>query len=121
MSKMLMFALVFLLSATWLQAQQSPKTDASHATKAMAGETKVEGCLHSSNGNYTLTEKSGTVYRLEGDTAKLAEHIGHEVEIAGTAPSGMNASKTSTKGESERTLEVKDVKHISKTCKVTSK
>lgn len=121
MAKMLMFALVLLLPATLLQARQSPKTDVNHASNTMSGETKVEGCLHSSNGNYTLTEKSGTVYRLEGDTAKLAEHVGHEVEITGAAPSGTTKSTTSTKGESERTLDVKDVKHISKTCKMTSK
>jgi Protein of unknown function (DUF5818) len=118
MLKTLMCVLILITSAAWLQAQQSAKTSGSHT---MAGETQVEGCLHAANGSYTLTDKSGTVYHLEGDSAKLAEHIGHEVEITGTAAnSGTSATRTSTSGEMERTLDVKDVKHISKTCKMAA-
>ena len=122
MSKTLMIALVLLASAAWLQAQQYPPTGSSHGTSS---ETKVEGCLQASSGSYTLTAKSGMVYRLEGDTAKLAEHVGHEVAITGTtspATATATGSKASTAGSaSEHTLNVKDVKHISKTCKSTSK
>jgi hypothetical protein len=84
--------------------------------------TKVEGCLQGTDGNYTLTDKSGTTCQLQGDTAKLSDHVGHEVLITGTV-SGSSASgtSTSTAGGSPATLEVKSFKHVSKTCKSTMK
>jgi hypothetical protein len=85
-----------------------------------AGETTVQGCLNGANGSFTLSDKDGNSYQLTGDTAKLSEHVGHEVKVTGTAEatssaSGSAASGTSTQGAS-RTLQVNSVKHISKTC-----
>jgi hypothetical protein len=31
-----------------------------------------------------LTDKSGTAFQLAGNTSKLSDHVGHEVEIKGT-------------------------------------
>lgn len=75
----------------------------------------VEGCLSGSSGNFTLTDKNGMSYQLTGDTAKLSEHVGHEVKITGTSESS-TGSASSTAGAGH-TLEVTSVKHISKTCK----
>ena len=61
---------------------------------------REEGCLSGSDGNYTLTDKNGNSFQLTGDTAKLSEHVGHEVKVTGTAssastsPSGGTASGT---------------------------
>ena len=80
----------------------------------------VEGCLSGTNGNYTLTAKDGKMYELTGDTAKLSNHIGHEMKITGTVESGsMTPSGGGTAGEtasSKATLQVSSFKHISKTC-----
>ena len=90
------------------------------------GGTSVEGCLQGSNGSYTLTAKDGTTYQLSGDTSKLAEHVGHEVRVMGRTSSGgmgssSGASSSSSMGAgSQQTLEVKGVKHVSKSCTTSS-
>src|SRR5438046_1404718 len=69
----------------WLQAQQYPP-DTSKQTGS--SQNKVEGCLQGSDGNFTLSDSSGTTYQLQGDTAKLSEHVGHEVQITGSTSGG---------------------------------
>jgi hypothetical protein len=86
------------------------------------GQTTVEGCLSGSSGNYTLSDKSGNSYQLTGDTAKLSEHVGHEVKVTGTSSSASangDGTSTGTTGQASgnsQTLEVSSVKHVSKTC-----
>ena len=93
MPSILMLALALLCSTAWVQAQQdqypqNPQNPPSGSSQAgtSAGETSVEGCLQGSNGNFTLTDKSGTTYQLSGDTSKLSKHVGHEVQITGSTP-----------------------------------
>jgi len=118
MPKILTLGLVLLLSAMWLQAQEngSSKSDSS-------GQTSVKGCLQESNGNYTVTSDSGTTYQLQGDTAKLSKHVGHEVEVmgsmsaAGSSSSAMSPNADKGSDASHETIMVDNLKHISKTCK----
>jgi hypothetical protein len=56
----------------------------------------VEGCLQGSNGNFALSDKSGTTYQLSGDTSKLSKHVGHEVQITGSTSASSAASSTSS-------------------------
>jgi hypothetical protein len=123
MKKAVMLAAVLLLSAAWLQAQQQDP-------QGSGSETTVQGCLQGSSGNFTLTDKSGTTYQLAGDTSKLTEHVGHEVQIKGmTSPSApsaagsssSNPSGSSAAGGSQPNLTVKEVKHVSKTCTSSAK
>jgi hypothetical protein len=122
MYKKPLLVLVLLTSALWLQAQAGyPQSDANQIgqTDGNSGrQTSVEGCLQGSNGNYTLTADSGSVYQLTAHTSKLSEHVGHEVRITGTTSgSGTAASPSATTpGASQSVLEVKSIKHISKTC-----
>jgi hypothetical protein len=121
MYKTLMLAVALLLSAAWLQAQTMEKGSSKTAT---SNQTSVEGCLHESNGTFKLTDNAGTTYTLEGDTSKLTEHVGHEVEITGTHAESTSASGSSSAmapGGSSHSLNVQKVKHISKTCKSASK
>ena len=136
----LLLLAVLALGATWTMAQnsqtQSPTSGQTAQTQSQpstndqtgthgdmsptsAGADKsVEGCLSGSDGNYTLTDKSGTSYQLTGDTSKLAEHVGHEVKITGSMASS-SASSGGMAGETaggKNTLQVSSVKHISKTC-----
>lgn len=126
---------VLLLGMTWAAAQNYPsqtspsQTSPSQTTPTGAGaETTVQGCLTGSDGNYMLTDKHGNSCQLTGDTAKLSEHVGHEIKVTGTtssasaSPSG--GSESSKEGEAKegeasgpsQQLEVSSVKHISKTC-----
>lgn len=83
--------------------------------------------MQGSNGSFTLTDNSGTTYQLQGDTSKLSKYVGHDVQITGsTSPtSGSTAasssSGTSQGGSQQQTLTVDKMKHISESCKTTSK
>jgi hypothetical protein len=147
MRKVLLLLSVLLLGACWAVAQDSssPANPGSGAASAQAGsassqpsseaassgqtgstnangQTTVEGCLSGSSGNYTLSDKSGNTYQLTGDTAKLSEHVGHEVKVTGTSSSASasgGGTTTGTTGQASgnsQTLEVSSVKHVSKTC-----
>ncbi|SRR5579864_4728808 len=133
MRKLLLLLSIVLLGACWAVAQDSSSpsntgssTSSTSASSGQTGSTSasgrmtVEGCLSGSSGNYTLSDKNGNTYQLTGDTAKLSEHVGHEVKITGNSSSG-SASGTATgaagsAGANSQTLEVSSVKHISKTC-----
>jgi len=133
MSKTLMLAAVLLLSAAWLQAQQTPdnppagqsgsQSTSGQMTQAPdASAQTVEGCLSGSSGSYTLTSDSGTTYQLSGDTSKLGEHVGHEIQVKGTTAGGNGAASSSASAGgsmsgSQNTLTVNHVKMVSKTCK----
>jgi hypothetical protein len=122
MPRTLMLALAFLLSTTWLAAQnQYPQTGSSQSGTTASGQTTVRGCLQESNGRYTLTSDSGMNYQLEGDSSTLGKHVGHEVQITGSTSregnsSGAMSTKAGTSGTSDETLAVKSLKHISTTC-----
>ena len=125
MRQLLLLLSMLLLGACWAAAQDTttqPNADPNQASQT-AGGTTVEGCLSGSSGNYTLTDKNGVSYQLTGDSAKLSEHVGHEVKITGTASSaspnggGTSTGTTGTANGGSQTLEVSSVKHISKTCR----
>ena len=111
---------IMLLGLTWAIAQDQTGAASSQAGQSASGQKTVEGCLSGSNGNFTLTDKNGMSYQLTGDTAKLSEHVGHEVKITGMPSAGAGATggaSASAGGGSSQSLEVSSVKHISKTCK----
>lgn len=132
MKKMFLVLSLFLCAA-YVAAQTSPSqstnptSSQSNPTSSQSTsdhQTKVRGCLSGSNGNYTLTEKSGKAVQLSGDTSKLTEHVGHTVEISGTESSpttGSSAASSSAAGSTTGpTLNVTSVKHISPTCSTGS-
>lgn len=126
--RQILFLSVLLLGATWAMAQSNePQTSPSHSTAttqseasatSSGGNVTVQGCLSGSDGNYMLTDKNGTTYQLSGDTAKLSEHVGHEIKVTGSkSASSMSPSGGGTEtGASKQTLQVSSFKHISKTC-----
>ena len=137
MRQVLLLVSVLLLGLSWAVAQDSTSSSPSSTSSGSAqrdpsaspgqtsrtgtsGQTTVEGCLSGSNGNFTLTDKNGMSYQLTGDTAKLSEHVGHEVKITGTSgtSTGAESSTGAASGAAgSQTLQVSSVKHVSKTCK----
>jgi ABC-type phosphate transport system substrate-binding protein len=133
MRRLLLLLSVLLLGACWAVAQDTANQTSASSSETSAssgqssatanGATTVEGCLAGSSGNYTLSDKNGNTYQLTGDTAKLSEHVGHEVKVTGTSSSasasgdGAATGTTAQAGANAQTLEVSSVKHISKTCK----
>ena len=135
MRQLFMLISILLLGLSWSVAQdsttgagtaQSPDSSASSGQTSRTGaggQMTVEGCLSGSNGSFTLTDKNGMSYQLTGDTAKLSEHVGHEIKVTGTSSSaGTAGAESSTAGGSAgagQSLQVSTVKHVSKTCKST--
>ena len=124
MRQVLLLVSVLLLGLAWAVAQNSPSSSSSASGQtshtSTSGQMTVEGCLSGSNGNYTLTDKNGVAYQLTGDTAKLSEHVGHEVKITGTSGSstGSESSTGAASGAAGgQALQVSSMKHVSKTCK----
>jgi hypothetical protein len=144
MKRTLFTSLFLLLVATWAMAQygsssaQTPSSGSTSAAFDSASSKTVKGCLSGSDGNYMLTDKSGTAYQLKGDTSQLSNHVGHEIQVKGTVSAGAAAAPTGTTGnpsastaagasttpgagssQAQQTLEVSSFKHLSDTCSAT--
>lgn len=66
----------------------NPSTAAPGSDPTAAGNAPItEGCLGGSAPNYTLTDKSGTTYKLSfpssANTSPLSSHIGESVQVMG--------------------------------------
>ncbi len=114
----LLWLSVLLLGTSWAAAQSYPSQETSVNA---GGQQTVQGCLSSNGGTYTLVGKDGKSFQLTGDTAKLSEHVGHEIKVTGTVSSASESgsastSPSSTTGSAQPTIDVSSVKHVSKTC-----
>jgi Protein of unknown function (DUF5818) len=102
-------------------AQAAPSQSTDSMSQMGSGAQTVQGCLSGTDGNYTLTDKNGNTYKLTSDSAKLSEHVGHEIQVTGSASGGSTASGSSSdsmsSGAGSQTIQVTSVKHIAKTCK----
>ncbi len=116
--KRILLTTLILLMASWAMAQRNEPSQTS--APSSSGQNTIKGCLNRSDGSYSLTDKSGNTYQLTGDTAKLSDHVGHEVQITGRSSSDSSttsaAGSTTPGAASQRTLEVSSMKHISETC-----
>jgi len=123
----LLFVSFVLLSAAWAAAQNYP-SQAGQTTSTDSADNTVQGCLSNSGGNYTLTDHEGNIFALSGEPSKMSEHVGHEVEIAGTVASVPESPGASTaagsaagpKGSTTIGLNVTSVKHIADKCENSS-
>jgi ABC-type phosphate transport system substrate-binding protein len=112
---------VLMLAACWAAAQNdSTQTTPAGSQAGEGSQTTVQGCLSGSEGSYTLMADNGTSYQLTGSSAKLKEHVGHEVKITGTASPSSGQASANMGGEAGGTgipiLQVESIKHVSKTC-----
>ncbi len=120
MRKTILLSSILFLSAVWAVGQYG-----NSSSQSSTDQTTIEGCLSGSNGNYTLTDKSGTTYQLTGEAAKLGAHVGHDMQLTGTS-STSSASETDSNADqpssisgsasSQQTFNVTSFKHISKNC-----
>ena len=118
MTKILLFALALLVTVARLQSLGPSQTGT-----AASDQITVEGCLQGTNGDYTLSDKSGTTYQLEGDTSNLSVHVGHEVQITGPtsgASAVIDSMATEAGGTPRRTLTVEHMKQVSEKCHAAS-
>jgi hypothetical protein len=94
MKNMLVMTLFILAMIAWAAAQQPGTQPSKPGSADQAGSRAqepqapvTEGCLGGSAPNYTITDSSGTVYKLNmppnADTSKLASHVGESVQVQG--------------------------------------
>jgi hypothetical protein len=121
MKKILLLSSILLLSAVWAVAQYDSQ---SSGESSSASKTTIEGCLSGSAGSFTLTDNSGTLYQLTGDTAKLDKHVGHTIQVTGmaTTSSASNTNSQNAAGsmsgsaDTQQTFNVTSFKHVSAKC-----
>jgi len=114
--KSMLFALSLLLSATlWAQQESANPHPGSNPSDTAASRQTIQGCLKGDGNTFTLIDDSGTTYQLEGDNAKLKNHVGHKVQVAVTV--GKASASTSSTGDiSQPAIQVVDVKQVSSSC-----
>jgi hypothetical protein len=137
MQKVLTLTATLLLAATLGFAQdttQNPSTSSpqQNPQQSMPAATpsdqtqnmSITGCLNGSEGNYTLTDQTGTTYQLTGATSDLKQHVGHKVQLMGSVASSNtsastppSAGQTQSPSSSGKTFNVASVKHMADTCK----
>ena len=106
MKSILVMTLFLLATLAWAAAQQpgsapeQKRPDATQTQPATPGSADqgdprgqtskapvTEGCLAGSSPNYTITDNTGTAYKLNmppnADTSKLASHVGESVQVQG--------------------------------------
>ena len=86
MKNVLVMTLFMLATLAWVSAQQpgsAPQQNSGQTSKAPI----TEGCLGGSAPNYTITDNTGTTYKLNlapnADASKLASHVGESVQVQG--------------------------------------
>jgi ABC-type transport system involved in cytochrome c biogenesis ATPase subunit len=114
-TKTWMLTLVLVIAAAGLQAQ-----DAGKASGKTSNLETIQGCLRSSNGEYSLVDETDTIHHLTGAANKLTHYVGHQVEVAGKP--GVRTYDTTNAGAGSSAVqqvvfEVKSVKEIAPACK----
>lgn len=73
--------------ATQTQPSKPGSADPAGSRNQESQAPVTEGCLGGSAPNYTITDSTGTVYKLNmppnADTSKLASHVGEPVQVQG--------------------------------------
>jgi hypothetical protein len=124
MKKLFLLSSILLLSACWAVAQDVNTPHSTGQSSNAADTTTVQGCLSMDDGMYTLSDPTGTAYRLTGDTSKLQAHVGHTIQVTGTVYdpnlAKMQGGAMSAPADSHATLNVNSFKHIAASCKVAN-
>jgi hypothetical protein len=82
---------------------QAPSNSDQAVPPAAAGQI-TEGCLGGTEPNYTITDKAGTVYKLDMpkgvDTTVLSKHVGESVQVMGDVSGADSKSSAASAGAS---------------------
>jgi hypothetical protein len=83
-------------SATGETGQPNGVTSRDNGSLKSNDKVEIEGCLTASNGAYSLTDQSGHVWQLQGDTSKFSSYAGNQVKVRGKLLSGTAVSSAGT-------------------------
>lgn len=111
--------------------EKAPASDSPTGTSGAAGASAAAKFVlnNASSGAASPSGAAGTSgstassYKLDGDDAKLTPHVGHKVEITGTAPSsdraagaGTPASPSASPTAGAAMLKVESIKMVAASC-----
>jgi hypothetical protein len=117
MRNTLTLALALLISSACLPAE--PASPASEKDQKASSLITLQGCLHTDQSQFILTEPNGTSHALSGAAKQLGRLVRHEVEVAGK-PGTRTVDTTSSGGASSvleyPVFEVKTVTDLASTC-----
>ena len=132
MRRIILLSFIFLLSTVWAAAQTgsgsnsgsqptSPVTSpaTSPATSPVPNQMTIQGCLGGAVGEFTLTDKTGITYQLNGNTDKMNAHVGETVRVTGLRPSGgalPGAMSEDVGSNTPPSLSVISFEHVSTKC-----
>jgi uncharacterized protein DUF5818 len=115
-------SLVLMPAASFANAKNAAQNEDRHE-RSSDKVRKVTGCLQKEGDEYRLVADNGDTWKLKGDSAGLADHIGETVRVTGTVNhEKMHHAKQATKDtmESNATehgdLTVTNVKKVSGSC-----
>ena len=96
-----------------------PEQNAQTRTQSSSRSTNViRGCLSGSTGNYTVTDRNGMQYTVNGDDATLRSMVGREVEVTisedRSTEDSTQAPGTST--HSANTVQASNVRAVASSC-----
>jgi hypothetical protein len=120
---MLLLGMGMLAGAmAWAQdapASSPPEQNAQTRTESSSRSTNViRGCLSGSTGNYTVTDRNGMQYTVNGDDSTLRSMVGREVEVTvsedRSTEDATHAPGTST--HSTNTVQASNVKAVGSSC-----
>jgi hypothetical protein len=109
MQKVLLMSVLLTASLAFAQYGQTQTPSTSNPSQSQSqsqmgtstgNQISVQGCLSGSDGNYTLTDKSGNSYQLTAGNVDLKSHVGQQVQISGSATpaAGGTAGTSGTAG-----------------------
>jgi hypothetical protein len=86
MRRIIALSVIFLVATVWAVAQYA--SGAIPAASPDPNKATIQGCLGGAVGEFTLTDRTGTIYQLAGNTAKMEDNVGHTVRVTGVLPTG---------------------------------
>jgi hypothetical protein len=96
--------------------KQAPAAQNSKSAQNAQGSAPVvTGCLSQDGNQFWVAEQNGERLRVEGDAAKLKDHVNHKVQIVGNK-TGTYGPAVGTSGNTE-TFHVQAIQDISPTCR----
>ena len=117
----LLLGLGILTASLGLAQDTTSPPDPNSQTRTQSSSrstNKIRGCLSGSTGNYTVTDRNGMHYQVNGDEPTLRSMVGREVEITlsedRTTEDSTQAAGTST--HTTNAVQASDVKAVAGTC-----
>jgi len=115
------FFAVFLLSGSFLLAQDNATANGQKESKESKDQITVQGCVGRSSGDYVLTKQNPAMtYELQAiGKTRLKHYLGQRVEVTGKESPTMSTSSDAmnkTGSAAPTTINITSIRTIDKEC-----